>query len=200
MKIAVSFCFLFLLLACGNSNSSGGSSNTTVVDLGGFTVEALPGTAVQRATKKDNAGVLLEEGKVLDGKRFGTWVTFHTSNNRIKTITSYVEGLKSGRYMEMNDRGQVELEANYTNDVLDGPWIKYKYGSRKSKEVLYKMGVIDEYYREYHNNGKLMKDIQYTNGKMNGYFKQFDDKEKLLMQYEYRDGEKVSGGIAAPEE
>ncbi|MEO1625368.1 MAG: hypothetical protein AAFV25_09430 [Bacteroidota bacterium] len=195
MRILVPIYCLILLSACGGGDQSAPAASAPVASVEGYDLQAISGSSLQKATKKDDAGVVIEEGTMLNNQRSGTWTTYYPANSRVKSMSTYVNGLKNGKHIEMNDRGQVELEANYVDDVLDGPWTKYKFGSRKSKEVFYKMGVIDQFYREYHNTGKLMKDIQYKDGKMHGYFKQYDDKQKLLMEYQYENGQKVSGGI-----
>ena len=185
---------ILILLSCGN-NSSSSNSGPVSADLAGYTLIDFPGTSVQKARKVDGAGIVLEEGEVLNGTKSGTWVTYHPKENRIKTITSFINGKKNGVHMEMNNRGQVELQCFYVEDILDGKWAKYKFGSRKEKEVNYKMGKFDGIYKEFHTNGKLQKEIHYTNGIQNGPFRQYNDQAQMIMEYEYKNGEKISGGV-----
>ncbi len=194
---------LFLVLtlfvfSCGNNASSPATAVSNSPGIEGFTLENIPGSSVQRATKKDASNVLIEEGQVADGKRTGAWVTYYPKDGRVKSITSYSNGLKNGVYFEMNDRGSVNIQANYVNDILDGKWVKYKYGSKAEKEINYAMGKFNGAYREYHNNGKMMKEVMYKNGIQDGTFRQYNDKEQVIMEYVYSNGEKVSGGIVTP--
>ena len=194
------FVFLFLLLclfAC-EQKPAPTTAVTAPADFTGYTVQPIAGSTVQKAIRHDEIGSLAEEGMIQDGKKQGIWTTYYKDNGRVKTLTSYVNGMKNGPHLELNDRSQVTLQANYTNDQLDGRWHKFRFGSRIEKEVHYKMGIMDGYYREYHKNGKLMKEVPYTNGKIHGTFKQYNDDEALVMQYEYEMGEKVSGGIVDP--
>jgi len=194
MKKILLFCLSVFIISCGGNQSSAPVS----ADLGGFSITDFPGGKVQKAMRVDGGGKILEEGEVLDGTKSGTWVTYHAEGNRVKSITNFVNGRKNGLHMEMNDRGQVELQCYYADDILDGPWTKYKFGSRPEKEVNYKKGNFDGVYKTYHSNGKLQKEINYKDGIQDGTFKQYNDKEQLVMEYEYKNGEKVSGGIITP--
>jgi len=192
--IFLSLCTLFLF-SCGNDNSSSGP---VAADLAGFAMTNYSGSSVRKAAKVDGAGKILEEGDVLNGTKNGLWITYHPEDNRVKTMTSYVNGKKNGVHMELNNRGQVELQCHYTDDIFDGLWSKFKFGSRKEKEVNYKMGKFDGVYKEYHTNGKLQKEVHYTDGVQDGPFRQYNDQEQLIMEYEYKNGEKVSGGVITP--
>jgi len=187
---------LLFLFACGGDS---GSAPATAVpaDFTGYSVVDVPGSTSQKATKVNENGEIVEEGYILNGKKSGTWYTFHgkTEAERIKTISNYVNGIKNGPFMEFNDRGQVVLQCFYTNDQFDGTWTKYRFGSRKEKEATYKMGVMNGMYREFHSNGKLMKEVPYVNDKMHGKFRQFNDNDELVIEYEFNMGEKVTGGI-----
>ena len=191
--------FLFISCDGGNSDSGEGQNPAPAAEsttLDGFSVYDIAGTSVQRAEKKaEQGGNVIEQGDMTNGKRQGTWSTFYRDDLRVKSVTNYVDGKKHGIHIELNDRGQITLQCSYTNDILDGRWTKFRFGSRKEKEALYKMGKIDGFYREYHKNGKLMKAVEYTDGQMDGSFKQYNDEEKLVMEYVYKDGEKVSGGM-----
>ncbi|MEM9823079.1 MAG: toxin-antitoxin system YwqK family antitoxin [Bacteroidota bacterium] len=194
MKKVLLFSLSIFIISCGGNQSS----TPVAADLGGFSITDFPGGKVQKAMRMDGAGKILEEGEVLDGTKSGTWVTYHPDGNRVKSITNYVSGRKNGLHMEMNDRGQVELQCYYSDDILHGQWTKYKFGSRPEKEVNYKNGNLDGVSKEYHSNGKLQREVNYKDGVQHGSFKQYNDKEELVMEYEYKDGEKVSGGIITP--
>lgn len=188
----------FLFLACGGGESS---APATVVpaDFTGYTAKAVPGSSAQKMTRVNENGEVVEEGFVVNGKRDGVWYTFHgkTETERLKSLVTYVDGIKNGPSVEFSDRGQVTIQCFYTNDQYDGIWTKYRFGSRKEKEASYKNGVLDGMYREYHqSNGKILKEVPYVNGKMHGKYRQFNDSDELVMEYEYNMGEKVAGGVA----
>jgi len=191
LKYLLFGCLIFSI-SCGQSSSS---APATAANLEGFEVTDR-GNNISIAVRKGVDGTIREQGALLNGLKNGTWTTYHTDNGRVETITSYINGKKNGIYLEFTNRGQVELRASYTDDVYDGKYAAYKFGTRPVKEVDYKMGKIDGFYREYHtSNGKLQKEIAYKDGVQHGMFRQFNDEEKLIMEYEYADGEKVSGGV-----
>ena len=191
------FVCLFLF-SCGNGGAPATSSAPPVAGLEGFTIENVAGSSIQKATMLDGSNVLIEEGHVVDGNRTGAWTSYFPKDGRVKSVTTYLNGRKNGLYLEMNDRGSVDVQSNYVDDILHGKYVKYKFGSRMEKEINYNMGKYDGAYREYHNNGKMMKEVFYKDGVQDGTFRQFNDKEQVIMEYVYKNGEKVSGGIVTP--
>ena len=164
------------------------------VDASGYTVLEVEGTPVKKLEKRDANGILQESGETLDGLKTGTWMTY-SSEGRVKTISPYLAGKLNGVYLEMNDRGQVELQASFTDDILHGSWTKYKSGSRKEEERFYNMGQLDGDNKFYDQRGKLQKEIGYKNGVQHGMFRHYDENGNVTLEYEYKDGEKVRGGI-----
>lgn len=186
-----------IFFSCDTNQSQTKSVPAAAANLEGFTTQDF-GNNTQKAIKKGTSGAVVEEGELLNNLKTGTWVTYYPEDSRIKTITNYINGKKNGIYMELNDRGSVDLQCYYTDDILNGKWVKYKFGSRPEKEIDYAMGQMDGFYREYHSNGKLQKEISYKAGKQDGKFRQYNDKEQVVMEYEYKNGEKISGGIVTP--
>ncbi len=191
MKNSLFLLVCVLFWACG---STGGGEAAAPANLEGFTIENF-NNGLQKATKKNPAGQLLEEGELVNGLKSGAWITYYPEDGRIKTITNFINGKKNGVFLELNDRGSVNLQCHYVNDILHDKWAKYRFGSRAEKEVNYNMGEYDGFYREYYNNGKLLKEVEYKNGVQDGMFRQYSEDEQLIMEYEYKNGEKVSGGI-----
>ena len=185
------FSVLLLSMACGKTSTQ---SPAPSANLQGFQETSFE-NGVSLAQKIGNDEMTLEEGTLLNGKKNGTWTTYHPDNGRVATITSYINGKKNGVYLEFTNRGQIELRANYKDDIFNGSYASYKFGTRPVKEINYKMGKIDGFYKEYHNNGKLQKEVSYKEGIQDGPFRQYNDEEKLIMEYEYKNGEKVSGGV-----
>jgi len=196
MNKVVFICLALFIYGCGNNSSS--SSTAVPADLTGFSVVDFANSPVSKAMKVNTAGNIEEEGELVNGVKNGTWVTYYPNDGRVKSVTNFVNGKKNGLHMEMTNRGQVDLQCFYADDILDGKWSKYKFGNRLEKEVNYKMGKFDGFYREYHSNGKMMREIQYKNGIKDGMFKQFNDQEQVILEYTYKNDEKVSGGVVTP--
>lgn len=161
----------------------------------GSTTFDVEGTEVKLVETRDANGILQERGQVLNGLKTGIWTVYHP-DARIKSISSYAGGKLNGLYMEMNNRGQVELEAGYKNGNLDGSYIKYKSGSRKLEERNYVNGKLNGLFRKYNERkNTISQEINYKDGLQHGSLKYYDEEGNITMEYEYKDGEKISGGI-----
>jgi len=126
--------------------------------------------------------------------RNGAWVTYHPESNKIKSITNYVNGVKNGVQINMNDRGQIETMIGYKNDVLHGVKANYKFG-RPTDETSYKEGKVDGPFAVYNNKAVLQKKGSFKNGKQHGKLQFFDEEGNVTLEYMYDNGEKISGGI-----
>ncbi len=192
MRILFLAASLALLAACNNSNAGGASEQ---FDSSGYTTEDIPGTPYQRVFILRADNTLQEEGLVRGGVKDGTWVIYHDGGEFPAKVISYASGMYNGPYMEFNERGQLALRATYKNNILDGPWGKYRFG-RPEAEAHYKNGKFHGTYKEYDSStGKLLKEINYKDGVQHGMLRFFNDAGEVTLEYEYRNGEKVSGGI-----
>ncbi|MFT5764030.1 MAG: antitoxin component YwqK of YwqJK toxin-antitoxin module [Saprospiraceae bacterium] len=161
----------------------------------GSTVSAIEGTDVKTIESKDANGVLTERGQILNDLKTGTWTSYF-SDQRVKTIANYAAGKLNGIYLELNERGQVELQTSYKDDALNGKYAKYKQGSRKLEEREYLMGILHGVVKKYDDRrSKLQQEIHYKNGEQDGPFRYYDEEGNITLEYIYKNGEKVSGGI-----
>ncbi|MCB0609413.1 MAG: hypothetical protein H6562_07860 [Lewinellaceae bacterium] len=192
MKSLFIFLVAGLLVACGKTEAPPERAQTAD---GEYTLEDVPGTTIKLALKKDGQGKILEEGYVDNGVKTGVWMTFDKSEEFPKTLISYVNGIAEGPYFEFNDRGQIELKANYKNNKLDGPWGRYSFG-RPLSTAGYKNGELDGIYREFDmREGKIQKEIYYKDGKEDGPYRYFNDQGEVTVEYNFKNGEKVGGGM-----
>jgi len=198
IRILISVLGTLVFLSC---NKGGAGGATEQFDSSGYVIESIPGTQYQRAAKKGEEGALQEEGLFRNGLKEGTWVVYHPDGVFPAKVITYAEGMYNGPYMEFNERGQLTLRASYKNNILDGPWGKYRFG-RAEAEAAYKNGKLDGRSREYDDqSGKLIKEVNYKDGKQHGMLRFFNEAGEVTLEYEYKDGEKVGGGIVEePEE
>jgi len=187
---------LILILAAALwSCNGGGSASAPTVDSSGYALEDIPGLSAKIATKHNEAGVLIEEGLLINGVKTGTWVTYHPDTRFPATITSYEGGVNNGPYMEFNQRGQLSLRATYRNNLLHGLWGKYSFG-RVEEESNYKDGQLHGMHRAYQKrDGKLQSEAEYKDGKQDGVYRFFNEEGEVTLEYQFKNGEKVSGGI-----
>jgi antitoxin component YwqK of YwqJK toxin-antitoxin module len=170
-----------------------GSSTGPKYDLKGYNTENIGGGA-QLVTYQDDNLYFLANGAVINGVRNGSWVTYHPNTNKIKTLTTYVNGEKNGVEITMNDRGQIESMIGYKNNILHGVKANYQFG-RPTDETTYKDGKINGPFAVYNGQAQLQKKGFFKNGKQDGKLTFFDEKGNVTLEYEYKDGEKISGGI-----
>lgn len=201
MRIAFTLCLLSLaLLTCQNNSSATSTDSTASIPLSdGYTYEAVPGSQAQIGFLRDATGKIIETGGVRDGKKNGAW-TYYSGDKEFPTkLITYVDDIYNGIYIEFNERGQAELMATYQNNKLHGPWGKYRFG-RAELTANYQDGELDGVFREYDfRNGNLKKEASYKAGTLDGLVRDYDEQGNVMVEYMYKDGEKISGGIVAPE-
>ena len=164
------------------------------VNAEGYSVVEFNDTPVKKLEKYDQNNNLIESGETLHDLKTGTWVTYYP-DGRVKSISSYIAGKLNGLHMTFNDRGHVELQANYKDGFLHGNWTTFNSGSRKKEERVYNMGKLDGVNKHYNKVGKLQKEIGFKNDVQHGVYKYYDDDGNVTLEYEYKNGEKVRGGI-----
>jgi len=191
---AITLMSTIAITAC--TDTEAGQTPAPAAELEGFTLEELPGQTAQLARRVDEQGNLLEIGPLENNQKTGAWVVYDAEKGLPIKVISYLNGVHNGPYLELNDRGQMELKAHYRNNKLHGPWVKYRFGGRIEAEATYVDGLLDGVYREYYPRGnKIKEEVTYSMGVKNGPYRYYNEDGKLALEYEYRDGEKVSGGL-----
>lgn len=90
-------------------------------------------------SSKDFAKV--QEGKYKNGKKHGTWTTYHPGGKLSAVVTHYKKGELNGKMETYSFRGhQLKSEMNYKKGVLDGKTILYGKDGKVKKEIKYKNG------------------------------------------------------------
>lgn len=181
--------------------SCGGGGTTAVAptpsqdaNLAGFNEQAMDGSNAKYVYKENSTGQLYETGYTVNGKKSGSWITYHEDNGRIQTLQSWVDGQLNGPSLTFNNRGQIESRSDYKSGIFDGVVSTYKFG-RVEKSTPYVNGKIQGTYEEFNQKGKLLKQIEFVDGLQNGSLKYFDDEGNVTLEYIYKNGEKISGGI-----
>ena len=187
MKRIIFFLFTIGIMSCG------GSVSGPQFDTNGFETEGI-GSGAQIAEFRDESGWLLSKGTLSGGVKTGSWTSYHENSNKIKTLTSYVNGQKNGPEITLNDRGQIESVTEFKNDQFHGLLGKYKFG-RPTEETNYKDGKMDGTFALYDSSGNLQRKGSLKDGKYHGKLQYFDEAGTVTMEYQYKNGEKVGGGI-----
>ncbi|MCG8386668.1 MAG: toxin-antitoxin system YwqK family antitoxin [Cytophagales bacterium] len=181
------FLLPFLFAACQQTGLNDTSAGSLAGLPAGAKKEPYPGNpALVKVTLEKSAGIPLEQGTYLNGKRQGTWTTYH-NNELVKSITTYVNGVEEGAHIEIDDRGQLTLKAFYHDGALDGDYIAYNR-TRVVERKFYNNGKLEGTVKKYYENGNIMEESLYKNGKLNGLSKWYDQQGNVTLQYEYKDG------------
>lgn len=195
----IRYSFLLVLLAffssCADSNQSSQAPAEFAVDVTGYEQSDLP-DGVTRLIKKNENGLVIEEGYLKDGKPNGIWTTFQ--EDRVLTMTSYVNGVLNGKSFEFDHRRQIIEEATYVNGILNGKKGSYKFGRPKLEEYYLdgeRHGSYRKYYESGKDQGKISQTIEYVEGKIDGKVMHYNAEGEVTVEYTYRNGEKISGGI-----
>jgi Uncharacterized protein conserved in bacteria len=163
-------------------------------DLRGYITESI-GDGATYARFDDQIGHILSDGHVIDGVRTGVWMTYHSGGTRIKTMTNYINGMKSGPEITLDDRGRMEALVHYRNDALHGTSQRYK-NSRLISETSYADGILHGIFKVFdEKNGKIQRSGSYNHGKEHGDLLYFDTEGNVTVRYQYENGEKLNGGI-----
>lgn len=193
MRYSFLFIISVFIFSCKNS---GPKIVATPANLQGMTVVEIPGSKIQKAFRYDPNGNIMEEGDLLDGKKTGTWIVYHPGEKGLASIIqNYGDGLKSGLYMEINDRNQVKQYGYYLNDQKDGKWTKWNY-SRREIEEEFKEGKRHGFTRTFYNNGKdgtVQEEKEFKDGVLNGTYKYYLEDGTVSIDYVYENGKKVKG-------
>ncbi len=190
---------LYLLLFSAISCTEKPLPPAGALNLSGYKLSDIDGSEVQYGFQLGINGSMASEGMLTNGVQNGMWLTyFPDEENKVQSISNYVNGTMNGPYIEMNNRGQIEKRITYINNKIHGLYSEFKFG-RPSKEFMYDNGTLDGISKEYNDRGKLIKQTSYKQGKLHGEIIQYDDDGAIILKYEYKNGEKVSGGIVSPE-
>lgn len=183
----ISFFLMLTFFACSSKQ------NGPQFDLKSYKTETIASNA-QLVSYQDDDLFYLATGTVIDGTRNGAWVTYHPQTNKIKSITNYVNGVKNGIQINMNDRGQIVSMIGYKNDIKNGIEANYDLG-RPTDETSYANGILDGPFAIYNSREIIQRKGFFKNGKQHDKLQYFDESGNLTLEYLYNNGEKLSGGI-----
>ena len=192
LRSSIAMLVLLILSACGSKGQA--------PELVGFEVTPIKGTDCAWAAKINHQGIIMEQGELLKGVPNGTWTAYHLDEQIPKSLTSLVNGKKTGPYLEFSQKGEMKLYAEFFNDIPHGRRIEFGSFGRKLKESSYKNGELHGLYSEWNNQGKLQKTMNYVDGKLDGLLAYYDQEGIKTVEYIYKNGEKVSGGVVNQEE
>lgn len=192
MKAVYNLLFLLVIASCS-------SENIDLSKWSAFELKAMEKKGWHYAERLDAEGNLVESGYLLNGKKNGLWVEYHSNSDFPKIVANYVDGDFQGPFFEYNLQGQISQIAHYEKNLLEGKWTSFRF-SRPVIEANYKNGKLSGPYKEYDfRNGKIQKEANFENGLEDGLFRFYNETGEITMEYHYKKGERISGGIVNQE-
>jgi antitoxin component YwqK of YwqJK toxin-antitoxin module len=196
MKQLLVLAVILTFAACNSSNVKTAAGE---MDLTGFETSKLSGTDLLYVFKKDENGNMLEEGFVKNGQKNGQWIMYDPIKGHMNSISAYTDGILNGYSFKISDRGYLDEQIAYKNNVLDGKYFKFRYGKPKF-ESYYIEGKLNGLQKEFYDNGKIQQETGFKDGVQDGVYNYYSDDGIMRMSYIYKNGEKVSGGIIEEQE
>ncbi|MEM1453226.1 MAG: hypothetical protein AAGI22_29255 [Planctomycetota bacterium] len=151
-----------------------------------------------RAGRKDGPSLdyigdlLHEEGSYADGKRTGSWKSYHP-NGALETQGSFVNGLQVGEWVEYHDNGQRKSIGGFENGVATGEWRGFHRQGERRYVSTYRNGQPNGPYVEWYPSGDKKSEGAYLNGQYDGpwTFWQRDGRVDATTTGTYRKGDLV---------
>lgn len=183
------FYLLLVISIAACQNEGGEKAPAKGADWSGYQMQDL-GSGMKMASKKNAKGELLEEGSVSNGSKDGNWVTYHTKNGIPATITGYSNGVKNGSFVKINDRGNFEEIASFSNGELNG-LRKIFDRTRVIEESNYKGGKLDGSRKLFYKGGEVKEEGIFKNGQRDGVAKWYDEEGNVTIEMKYDNGKKI---------
>jgi len=196
MKKFVVFCFVmclpFVALLAQNNNTTAPSLSKTKPD------EAIVPDSINKTDAKGRKQGYWEEklanssttkGWYLNDLQNGQWLTYG-QNGIITKVENYNKGKKNGAVIEIDTRGYLSAESYYINDIPDGTFKRYYYGTNLASLIPYKHGKVDGKKIVYYENsaGKPQEESNFKNDIKDGISKWYTITGDVVAEYNYVNG------------
>ncbi len=106
----------------------------------------------------------------------------------IKSELRYEGELLNGVSKWYFQNGNLQVQANYVDNKLEGKLTRWHEDGIVSEECWYKSGVRDSLRRSYSAKGVLVSEEHYTHGELNGEVKKWYENGQVFMEGQYADG------------
>ena len=121
-----------------------------------------------------------------EGRPNGRKIVYYPSG-KLMSSTMFVNGARSGSYVEWYENGNVHLRCNYRKDILDGHLVRYYDNGQPMLEVKIVKGKRSGDYKEYYEDGKI---------KVKGYY--ISGERRFTWTYYDADGNQNTKEFSAP--
>ncbi len=116
-------------------------------------------------------------------------LTYHSFNDNVRLVLSYVNGIKHGDFLQYNFYGDLITKGSYLNGKEHDEWIYYDDDKNIKNKINYINGNEDGESINYFPNGVVKSITPYEFGVAEKSYTSYNDKGILLRVSEYKNGE-----------
>lgn len=147
---------------------------------------------ITAAMKKDHAFVdqqaIAEEGRYVNGMKTGMWIQYYPNGN-VRTRLPYVNNRPHGYAISYYESGHVKECGTWQGTRWVGEYKLYYENDTLRMHLKYSAtGQRDGSGHFYHQNGKLMIEAHYKNGREDSIYREFYDDGSLKKELFYSSG------------
>jgi antitoxin component YwqK of YwqJK toxin-antitoxin module len=109
-------------------------------------------------------------------------------NGKLRTQGFFNEGVKEGRHVEYNEKGEKIADVEFKSDKPHGHWLSWFEGGKPKQDVTYIDGKKNGNCKQYAENGQVILDMVYADDKIVGEYKEFHSNGKTSVTGFYKEG------------
>jgi len=109
-------------------------------------------------------------------------------NGKLKSVVHMKGGKYSGKSVYYNAEGDLMLECFYTNNLLQGPLIRYYHYNKKKEVDNYDNGNLNGLSTMWYEDGSPMSETIYKNGVLNGPYHEYHPGNRIRIDGQYLQG------------
>jgi antitoxin component YwqK of YwqJK toxin-antitoxin module len=134
-------------------------------------------------------GNVSSKGKYLNQKKEGKWQFFSAvTKGYLISEEQYSENLRNGPSLKYYPDSTIAERVSYVNDVRQGEWVQYYPNRTVCLKSNYLNGKINGKYEVWFENGTIQFSGQYNNDTRDGIWYIYTNDGKLKYKLEYIDG------------
>ena len=122
---------------------------------------------------------VVSEGNIVNKQYDGEWKYYHKGSKAVMTSEFYKNGKLNGKRMVFYPDGKIAEEANFVNDIKNGPYKKYSPNGVILEEVTFANGEIEGLGIYRNPDGKITSKGNYVKGLKKGVW-EFYENGKLV--------------------
>lgn len=125
------------------------------------------------------------------GRKQGVW-KYYYNTGEIRMEINYTNNLIEGVYKDYYSGGKVKEECNFIGGKRDGEYKKYFISGQIALEGKYYLGKKDEKWIGYFEDGQIKREFEFKRGVPDGVWKTLDRKGNIISNVTYKNGVNMS--------